>query len=66
MLTMEVEKKNKNLVLRWVLGFLALIACWVLVSAGMIIILEGSIVQEISGLIGLLVGIGALIFIVRS
>jgi hypothetical protein len=66
MLTMEVEKKKKNLALRWVFGFLALIACWVLVSAGMFIILEGSIVQEISGLIGLLIGIGALIFIVRS
>lgn len=62
----EEQKPKKNVLLRWALGIVALISCWFFVGASAFIILEGSIVQEISGLIGLLVGIGALIFIVRS
>lgn len=66
MIILEEQKPKKNLLLRWVLGSFALIACWFFVGAGMTIALEGSAVQEVSGLIGFLVGIGALVMIVRS
>jgi hypothetical protein len=60
------EETKKNYTLRWIFGIIAFISIWAFGGAYMTVMLAGAALEEVSGLIGFIIGIFALVCIIRS